>query len=610
MENVGNNVLQKKDNLATSGRKSRLAVPSAEGAVNFSKIFDSIMTASQVKKDSKPEKAVNVSQKPVQRANTKTKDNSCSHENNRILEDELSDSKKHADMEKGIKSDTVPADEFLLSSDYDKTDSSKENASLEPIIENEVLTDRESYVFACDKPVQNIFSQRENTLSDTESKFFANAEQTAAADLNAESIEEAAQTFAEIAEQSEESLNTEEFSEAVKTLLNTDRNVKNVFSQEVSADFDTKVFEDFARENTADIRQETVTVKSQLLHQVSNNHESVLKGLMQEANVTDIKITSVSSETVNVHDDFGASDFSVIEDSIRASIMMEKSLNSQETAKAKIDAIMDAKAEANQENLNKSLELLRGSSTNQKTVLENMLANERNTLGSSAGEAVLNQSIDKRMASDRGLTGTDSDVFKVQGKGAGSVLSAKTQSGSSNSFDQSQSNQNFSSGLLNQEKAVSKQMAKQFNLLNMSSNLRANAEAIAQKVMMMASRNLKRMELNLNPEGLGKLKISLDIGSQENLNKVTFQASSEATRDLIEKSLATLKNILMSSDIDADVEVGDYLDEKGGQGQFSENEHNQNSSEDNSKEQEKTQKLFAFDDLETVSFEQMQNIAS
>ena len=135
-------------------------------------------------------------------------------------------------------------------------------------------------------------------------------------------------------------------------------------------------------------------------------------------------------------------------------------------------------------------------------------------------------------------------------------------------------NQSFQS-MLQQSAATNKentqnQISKQFDLLSMSSNLKQNAQALTEKVMQMASKNLKTMDLTLNPHGLGKMKISLDVGSADDVTKISISASSPATKALVEQGMEALRQTLRNNDINAKTEVTEYED----------NHSNQNSNQE------------------------------
>ena len=57
-----------------------------------------------------------------------------------------------------------------------------------------------------------------------------------------------------------------------------------------------------------------------------------------------------------------------------------------------------------------------------------------------------------------------------------------------------------------------------------------SAHAKKLKVMEMSSRNLKSLDLTLNPEGLGKMRIVIDATSAEEISKISISASHSGTR--------------------------------------------------------------------------------
>ncbi len=93
--------------------------------------------------------------------------------------------------------------------------------------------------------------------------------------------------------------------------------------------------------------------------------------------------------------------------------------------------------------------------------------------------------------------------------------------------------------------------------LTMSEDLRRNAEELAQKVMSMAARNMKSLNLSLNPEGLGKMRISLSEQGADGV-KVNIQASNPLTRELVADSLSSLKQILSENGIESETTMSEY----------------------------------------------------
>lgn len=296
-----------------------------------------------------------------------------------------------------------------------------------------------------------------------------------------------------------------------------------------------------------------------------SNLDSWFNELLGDAEVESVKVTTNDSEST----DFGAEDFDLIEQSLKLSQSLDEKL-SKEDVKSKIVAIMDSKEEASENTLAKSLELLRG------TTQGNTNTSSRVTLDSTGLNRVnLNNTQDQKISSN-GFQSLE-QAIKSAFESSSSVMSSDlSQEGNSDTNQ----NQSFQS-MLQQSAATNKentqnQISKQFDLLSMSSNLKQNAQALTEKVMQMASKNLKTMDLTLNPHGLGKMKISLDVGSADDVTKISISASSPATKALVEQGMEALRQTLRDNDINAKAEVTEYEDNHSNQNpnqEFAGNEH-------------------------------------
>lgn len=296
-----------------------------------------------------------------------------------------------------------------------------------------------------------------------------------------------------------------------------------------------------------------------------SNLDSWFNELLGDAEVESVKVTTNDSENT----DFGAEDFDLIEQSLKLSQSLDEKL-SKEDVKSKIVAIMDSKEEASENTLAKSLELLRG------TTQGNTNTSSRVTLDSTGLNRVnLNNTQDQKISSN-GFQSLE-QAIKSAFESSSSVMSSDlSQEGNSDTNQ----NQSFQS-MLQQSAATNKentqnQISKQFDLLSMSSNLKQNAQALTEKVMQMASKNLKTMDLTLNPHGLGKMKISLDVGSADDVTKISISASSPATKALVEQGMEALRQTLRDNDINAKAEVTEYEDNHSNQNpnhEFAGNEH-------------------------------------
>lgn len=305
-----------------------------------------------------------------------------------------------------------------------------------------------------------------------------------------------------------------------------------------------------------------------------SNLDSWFNELLGDAEVESVKVTTNDSEST----DFGAEDFDLIEQSLKLSQSLDEKL-SKEDVKSKIVAIMDSKEEASENTLAKSLELLRG------TTQGNTNTSSRVTLDSTGLNRVnLNNTQDQKISSN-GFQSLE-QAIKSAFESSSSVMSSDlSQEGNSDTNQ----NQSFQS-MLQQSAATNKentqnQISKQFDLLSMSSNLKQNAQALTEKVMQMASKNLKTMDLTLNPHGLGKMKISLDVGSADDVTKISISASSPATKALVEQGMEDLRQTLRNNDINAKTEVTEYEDNHSNQNSNQEFAGNEQQSQHGQQEQ-------------------------
>lgn len=305
-----------------------------------------------------------------------------------------------------------------------------------------------------------------------------------------------------------------------------------------------------------------------------SNLDSWFNELLGDAEVESVKVTSNDSENT----DFGADDFDLIEQSLKLSKSLDEKL-SKADVKSKIVAIMDSKEEASENTLAKSLELLRG------TTQGNTNTSSRVTLDSTGLNRVnLNNTQDQKISSN-GFQSLE-QAIKSAFESSSSVMSSDlSQEGNSDTNQ----NQSFQS-MLQQSAATNKentqnQISKQFDLLSMSSNLKQNAQALTEKVMQMASKNLKTMDLTLNPHGLGKMKISLDVGSADDVTKISISASSPATKALVEQGMEALRQTLRNNDINAKTEVTEYEDNHSNQNSNQEFAGNEQQSQHGQQEQ-------------------------
>lgn len=257
---------------------------------------------------------------------------------------------------------------------------------------------------------------------------------------------------------------------------------------------------------------------------------------------------NTDTTSISADEDFGFKDFENIENSLKLSKLLDDELQDLDT-KEQINSIMDAKDKANANTLARSLELL-------KQVSSGMNVSPRLNMTSS-------DRVDSNLVASK--TTLESALMEKQATAFSSNSAFENGSFSENSNSQHSFNQNFLNSLNQANKTVSTESKPTLNqtpdLLTLSKNLKENAEALTEKVMKMASRNLKSMVLDLNPTNLGKMKITLDLTSADEIAKISIGASQAGTRALVESTLDSLKESLKQNFIEAQTDVVDYEDE-------------------------------------------------
>lgn len=99
-----------------------------------------------------------------------------------------------------------------------------------------------------------------------------------------------------------------------------------------------------------------------------------------------------------------------------------------------------------------------------------------------------------------------------------------------------------------------------FYKMSLSQNSTDNAKEIANKVMAMASRNLKEMTIDLNPQNLGKMQIKIALTKSQEAGMVSIAAASPHTKEMLDSSMGTLRDIMAQSGIITDTNVHDLID--------------------------------------------------
>lgn len=84
--------------------------------------------------------------------------------------------------------------------------------------------------------------------------------------------------------------------------------------------------------------------------------------------------------------------------------------------------------------------------------------------------------------------------------------------------------------------------------VHMSRNYEENARQIAEKINIMLARNLKEAEMNLDPTGLGKMKILLQM-SEEGVVRINMIVQQGETKDLVYESMNRLREVMQQGGI-------------------------------------------------------------
>ena len=553
MQNIGNTYQTIKNNVASNGNVN--STVSKQNASDFSDLFCSltgVINSKSLTATSSVQNDMNV------KSSVKTIKNVKSSSSNKIL-----------DKSTNLKTDTLASNKNSVKQNNHavKTESAKDedvraNLDDEENLSNKNLSSNDEIIISDLLGTENTELVLDNTdlLGNTDNYTvdFSNSNQLMnASDVNAlnqkiELVDKIVQRSSNLISSNTnnaDSLQSSSFD--TENLKNSLLNLSNEDLSYIENLDDSKLNEFVKTAIDATLKSDVNASKNTLNASPSgeSNLDSWFNELLGDAEVESVKVTTNDSENT----DFGAEDFDLIEQSLKLSQSLDEKL-SKEDVKSKIAAIMDSKEEASENTLAKSLELLRG------TTQGNTNTSSRVTLDSTGLNRVnLNNTQDQKISSN-GFQSLE-QAIKSAFESSSSVMSSDlSQEGNSDTNQ----NQSFQS-MLQQSAATNKentqnQISKQFDLLSMSSNLKQNAQALTEKVMQMASKNLKTMDLTLNPHGLGKMKISLDVGSADDVTKISISASSPATKALVEQGMEALRQTLRNNDINAKAEVTEYED--------------------------------------------------
>lgn len=317
-------------------------------------------------------------------------------------------------------------------------------------------------------------------------------------------------------------------------------------------------------------------VKKLAIKDPSSSEDKILKSqiasMLSELNAESVEVEDNLDTANSINDDeFGAKTFEAIEDSIIASIELDKA--SEDTNKEEL--LPEGSEDVSE--FKKSLDIL-------KAAVKGSATESDGSEDSVATEDLI--SADENTANTRNTA--QNTVFLRDQKSANSINassnSSSKDSGSSLGGNQNQTSASAFIKEMNAKSATTQRTQSSFSTLLMSSNLKQNAQQITDAVLKMAAKNLKSVNIQLSPEGLGKLKISIDMSKSDDVASVSISASNQATKQLVEQGLSDLKERLMANDIKADPRVEEY-NEQDQSGQKN------NQSGKNSKDQEKEQKF-------------------
>lgn len=569
MQNIGNTYQTIKNNVASNGNVNSTA--SKQNASDFSDLFCSLTGAFNSKSltaTSSVQNSMNVKSSVRTIKNVKsTSSNKTLDKSSNLKTDTLASNKNSVKQNNhAVKTESAKVEDVRSNLDDEENLSNKNLSSNDEIIISDLLG-TENTELVLDNT--DLLGNTDNyTVDFSNSTQLMNASDVNALNQKIELVDKIVQRSSNLISfnaNDADSLQSSSFD--TENLKNSLLNLSNEDLSYIENLDDSKLNEFVKTAIDATLKSDVNASKITLNASPSeeSNLDSWFNELLGDAEVESVKVTSNDSENT----DFGADDFDLIEQSLKLSKSLDEKL-SKADVKSKIDAIMDSKEEASENTLAKSLELLR------VTTQGDTNTSSRVTLDSTGLNRVnLNNTQDQKISSS-GFQSLE-QAIKSAFENSSSVMSSDLSQGENSDTNQ---NQSFQS-MLQQSAATNKentqnQISKQFDLLSMSSNLKQNAQALTEKVMQMAAKNLKTMDLTLNPHGLGKMKISLDVGSADDVTKISISASSPATKALVEQGMEALRQTLRDNDINAKAEVTEYEDNHSNQNpnqEFAGNEH-------------------------------------
>lgn len=578
MQNIGNTYQTIKNNVASNGNVNSTA--SKQNASDFSDLFCSLTGAFNSKSltaTSSVQNSMNVKSSVRTIKNVKsTSSNKTLDKSSNLKTDTLASNKNSVKQNNhAVKTESAKVEDVRSNLDDEENLSNKNLSSNDEIIISDLLG-TENTELVLDNT--DLLGNTDNyTVDFSNSTQLMNASDVNALNQKIELVDKIVQRSSNLISSNandadslqSSSFDTENLKNSLLNLSNEDLSyIENLDESKLNEFVKTAIDATLK----SDVKASKITLNASPSEE--SNLDSWFNELLGDAEVESVKVTTNDSENT----DFGAEDFDLIEQSLKLSQSLDEKL-SKADVKSKIDAIMDSKEEASENTLAKSLELLRG------TTQGNTNTSSRVTLDSTGLNRVnLNNTQDQKISSN-GFQSLE-QAIKSAFENSSSVMSSDlSQEGNSDTNQ----NQSFQS-MLQQSAATNKentqnQISKQFDLLSMSSNLKQNAQALTEKVMQMASKNLKTMDLTLTPHGLGKMKISLDVGSADDVTKISISASSPATKALVEQGMEALRQTLRDNDINAKTEVTEYEDNHSNQNSNQEFAGNEQQSQHGQQEQ-------------------------
>lgn len=547
MQNIGNTYQTKQSEFATSGKTVKTDVKAAfDFAVIFSDLnaksdshtnLSNVMASAKdnrlnavkqsntkktaAKEDLRKDNSINKDNEDPEEKKTKNKDKTTVTEDLSLALNDLNALLNDTNQEDlQVQIDPAASKDFLSVS-QDNLDLASDYVPTDLVVEAKVNQHTDNANVTDDTVDLVLASNSNNSKLLNQLKQFANTQDTEVLDLSTDKLKEFLAKV-DVSSLSEQDFATFKFLKEQSVALDSPKPLLNL-QQQLATLSNVKL--------TAATNDPLLDTKVS----VSN----LLKELEGKVNLN-TDTTSISAD-----EDFGFKDFENIENSLKLSKLLDDELQDLDT-KEQINSIMDAKDKANANTLARSLELL-------KQVSSGMNVSPRMNMTSS-------DRVDSNLVASK--TTLESALMEKQATAFSSNSAFENGSFSENSNSQQSFNQNFLNSLNQANKTVSTESKPTLNqtpdLLTLSKNLKENAEALTEKVMKMASRNLKSMVLDLNPTNLGKMKITLDLTSADEIAKISIGASQAGTRALVESTLDSLKETLKQNFIEAQTDVVDY----------------------------------------------------